>query len=52
MVGNMMSRWTNFFTEDGEKPWRDRDDEFVNSFSSKQEVIDAWKKDGTVCLMQ
>ena len=33
MVGNMMSRWTNFFTEDGEKPWRDRDDEFVNSFS-------------------
>ena len=34
MVGNMMSRWTNFFTEDGEKPWRDRDDEFVNSLVS------------------
>ena len=49
MVGNMMSRWTNFFTEDGEKPCRDRDDEFVNSFSSKQEVIDAWKK-GWDCL--
>lgn len=49
MVGNMMSRWTNFFIEDGEKPWRDRDDEFVNSFSSKQEVIDAWKK-GWDCL--
>ena len=28
MVGNMLSRWTNFLTEDGEKPWRERDLEF------------------------
>jgi hypothetical protein len=26
--GNMLSRWTNFLTEDGEKPWRERDAEF------------------------
>ncbi len=26
--GNMLSRWTNFLTEDGEKEWRQRDDEF------------------------
>lgn len=26
MHGNMISRWTNFLTEDGEKQWRMRDD--------------------------
>ena len=29
MVGNMLSRWTNFYTEDGEKEWRLRDNEFL-----------------------
>jgi len=28
MSGNMLSRWTNFLTEDGEKEWRNRDAEF------------------------
>ena len=28
MAGNMLSRWTDFLTTDGEKPWRKRDDEF------------------------
>ena len=28
--GNMMSRFTHFLTEDGEKPWRKRDEEFVS----------------------
>ncbi|MCC3372769.1 DUF1572 family protein [Cohnella sp. REN36] len=28
MAGNMVSRWTDFLTTDGEKPDRDRDDEF------------------------
>ncbi len=28
MVGNMLSRFTHFLTEDGEKPWRNRDQEF------------------------
>src|SRR4051812_29789413 len=27
--GNLASRWTDFLTSDGEKPWRDRDGEFL-----------------------
>ena len=42
IVGNMFSRWTNFLNEDGEKPWRDRDFEFVDSYTSKKELIDTW----------
>lgn len=44
IAGNMLSRWTNFLTEDGEKPWRNRDEEFVNTMSTKQEVLDFWEK--------
>ncbi|WP_417875700.1 DinB family protein [Winogradskyella sediminis] len=51
LVGNMLSRWTNFLTEDGEKEWRQRDDEFVDSFSSKAELLKAWNK-GWVCLFE
>ncbi len=35
MHGNMLSRWTNFLTEDGEKSWRKRDAEFENAGISK-----------------
>ena len=49
--GNMRSRWTNFLTEDGEKPWRDRDNEFINSFSSKEEMIACWEE-GWSCLFE
>ena len=42
--GNMLSRWTNFLTEDGEKEWRKRDDEFeVHSFS-KEKLIQLWEE--------
>ncbi len=44
IAGNMLSRWTNFFTEDGEKSWRNRDDEFVNTFASKEAMIAYWEK--------
>ncbi|UKB84817.1 DUF1572 domain-containing protein [Chryseobacterium sp. MEBOG06] len=44
IAGNMLSRWTNFLTEDGEKPWRSRDEEFVDSFKTKKDVLDYWKK--------
>ncbi|ASW74606.1 DUF1572 domain-containing protein [Chryseobacterium piperi] len=47
--GNMLSRWTNFLTEDGEKPGRNRDEEFINTFTTKQEVISFWEK-GWSCL--
>src|SRR4051794_29567536 len=33
VAGNLLSRWTDFLTTDGEKPWRNRDDEFVDSFA-------------------
>ena len=49
MVGNMLSRWTNFMTEDGEKEWRERDSEFENSFKSKEEMIESWEE-GWSCL--
>lgn len=49
IVGNMLSRWTNFLIEDGEKEWRNRDDEFVSSFNSKEALIAAWES-GWFCL--
>lgn len=49
LVGNMLSRWTNFLTEDGEKEWRHRDTEFEDTYTSKSEIIEAWEK-GWSCL--
>jgi Protein of unknown function (DUF1572) len=42
IAGNMISRWTNFLTEDGEKDWRNRDDEFEVHTYSKQQLIEIW----------
>lgn len=47
--GNMISRWTNFLTEDGEKDWRNRDSEFENDLHSKAEMLEIWEK-GWKCL--
>jgi uncharacterized damage-inducible protein DinB len=44
MAGNMLSRWTNFLTEDGEKEWRQRDDEFEKHTYSKQQLLEQWEK--------
>lgn len=44
LAGNMLSRWTNFLTEDGEKSWRHRDEEFVNTFKTKDEVLAFWER--------
>ncbi len=51
IVGNMLSRWTNFLTEDGEKEWRHRDQEFINSYNNKQEMLASWEK-GWQCLFE
>ncbi|HMP05902.1 MAG TPA: DUF1572 family protein, partial [Lacipirellulaceae bacterium] len=48
--GNLRSRWTDFLTTDGEKPWRNRDDEFVDTFKSRAEVLDCWER-GWACLL-
>ncbi|WP_286967686.1 DUF1572 family protein [Flavobacterium sp. UBA4854] len=47
--GNMLSRWTDFLTSDGEKEWRNRDEEFENDLQSKEEVLELWNK-GWKCL--
>jgi hypothetical protein len=44
MSGNMVSRWTDFLTSDGEKDFRKRDEEFNNDLSSKSEVMTVWEK--------
>ena len=49
MAGNMLSRWTHFLTEDGEKNWRNRDEEFLNTFKSKNDALEYWEK-GWKCL--
>ena len=43
MYGNMMSRFTNFLTEDGEKAWRKRDMEFETNEFTKQDLLDCWQ---------
>lgn len=48
--GNMLSRWTDFLTSDGEKEWRNRDAEFENDLQSKEEVLNLWNKGWNVFL--
>jgi len=50
IAGNLTSRWTDFLTTDGEKPGRNRDDEFVDSFGSRAELLDCWER-GWTCLL-
>ncbi|HEY6062231.1 MAG TPA: DUF1572 family protein [Chitinophagaceae bacterium] len=50
IAGNMLSRFTNFLTEDGEKEWRQRDNEFEIHQYSRQQVIDLWEK-GWKCFL-
>lgn len=50
LTGNMLSRWTNFLTEDGEKEWRQRDEEFEIHTYSKQQLMDIWNK-GWECFL-
>src|SRR5699024_12232373 len=44
LSGNMISRWSDFLTTDGEKDSRNRDQEFEDDISSKQEMITIWEK--------
>jgi Protein of unknown function (DUF1572) len=49
MAGNMLSRWTDFLTTDGEKPTRNRDSEFENPPASRPELLAFWER-GWSCL--
>ena len=44
LSGNMLSRWTDFLTSDGEKEWRNRDSEFEETISTKEELLITWNK--------
>lgn len=50
MAGNMLSRWTDFLTSDGEKPWRNRDSEFIDDFKSRHQIDEQWER-GWECLL-
>jgi hypothetical protein len=43
LAGNMLSRWTDFLTSDGEKPWREREAEFDSDQASRAEVLARWE---------
>lgn len=47
--GNMLSRWTDFLTTDGEKPWRAREAEFDHDLRTRAEVLARWEA-GWQCL--
>ena len=42
--GNMLSRWTDFLTTDGEKEWRNRDNEFNEVITTKEDLTQYWNK--------
>lgn len=44
LSGNMLSRWTDFLTTDGEKEWRNRDAEFENDLQTKEQLLELWNK--------
>lgn len=48
--GNMLSRWTDFLTSDGEKEWRNRDTEFAINENSREAIIELWEKGWACCL--
>ncbi|MCC6369978.1 MAG: DUF1572 family protein [Bacteroidia bacterium] len=49
LTGNMLSRWTDFLTTDGEKEWRKRDEEFADIENNKTALLQLWEK-GWQCL--
>lgn len=49
LAGNMLSRFANFLFEDGEKEWRQRDDEFEQHFYPRDSLMNLWNK-GWHCL--
>ena len=49
VAGNLISRWTDFLTTDGEKRTRNRDSEFVDTFTNRTAVLEYWER-GWSCL--
>lgn len=51
LSGNMLSRWTDFLISDGEKKWRNRDQEFESIIKTKEELLEKWDL-GWDCLFK
>ena len=51
LSGNMLSRWTDFLTTDGEKEWRNRDTEFENDLKTRKDLFSLWNQ-GWSCLFE
>ncbi len=51
LAGNMHSRWTDFLTTDGEKEWRNRDSEFEEILTTKEEIMHVWDN-GWACFFE
>jgi hypothetical protein len=49
LCSNMLSRWTDFKTADGEKEWRNRDAEFEKHICTKSDLMNQWQS-GWQCL--
>ena len=50
LSGNMLSRWTDFLTTDGEKEWRNRDGEFEADITTRAEMMALWDRGWKVFL--
>jgi uncharacterized damage-inducible protein DinB len=48
--GNLASRFTDFLHSDGEKPWRDRESEFIPRSMSREELLEKWEKGWAIVL--
>src|SRR5215470_16714364 len=44
LSGNLQSRFTDFLTSDGEKPWRNRESEFETRQVSRSDLLAKWEK--------
>lgn len=49
ITGNMLSRFTDFLTTDGEKTWRNREAEFEDVFTDRDSLLSQWDR-GWNCL--
>ena len=50
VAGNLKSRFTDFQTSDGEKPWREREEEFSARAVTRSELLEKWR-DGWQALL-
>jgi|SRR5450432_1448004 len=49
VIGNMLSRFSDFLHSDGEKSWRNRDNEFENEIMTRKSLMEYWNT-GWECL--